>query len=557
MRELPSGTVTLLFTDIEGSTRLLHELGDEYAAVLVEHRRLLRDVFTRHGGVEVDTQGDAFFFAFPRAGDAVAAAGQAQCELAAGPVRVRMGIHTGAPIVTEEGYVGTDVHRAARIMSAGHGGQVVLSDATQRLLDHTSELRDLGEHRLKDLSAPQRLYQLGDAAFPSLKTLYRANLPIQPTPLVGRVRELEEAGALLRSQRLVTLTGPGGSGKTRLALQLAAEALEYFPDGVYWVPLQALRDPALVHGAIAASVGAEGDLFEHVGDKSLLVLLDNFEQIVEAAPTVSSLLAATPNAQVLVTSREPLRLDSEQRYAVEPLPEARRGGALRRACARRRSGLHADADRRRDLPAGSTVSRSRSSSPPPALPFSIRRSCSAGWISGCRYSPRSHATLPLDSERYGRPSSGATTSSSRLSRSSSAGSPFSAEASRSKPRRTVCEARLDALESLVVKSLVRRWGTGRLGMLDTIREYAVDLLEASPDAVELRRQHAEHFLSVAVAANLDAAELRPGGQQVVARVRGAGQLPRRARLGHQQRRDRARPRDRDRTRAALGHPRSD
>jgi class 3 adenylate cyclase len=321
VRQLPSGTVTFLFTDIEGSTRLLHELGERYADVLAEHRRVLREAFSRHGGVEVDTQGDAFFVAFARAGDAVAAAGEAQDALATGPVRVRIGVHTGEPVVTEEGYVGTDVHRGARIMGAGHGGQVLLSETTRQLLDTTEELRELGDHRLKDLTAPQRLYQLGDGDFPPLRTLYRTNLPIQPTPLVGRERELEEAGALVRSHRLLTLTGPGGSGKTRLALQLAAEAVEQFPDGAFWVPLQAIRDPALVERAIGTSVGADDGLIEYVANKRLLMLLDNFEQVIEAAPTISSLLAGTPNANVLVTSREPLHVESEQRYPVEPLPE--------------------------------------------------------------------------------------------------------------------------------------------------------------------------------------------------------------------------------------------
>jgi class 3 adenylate cyclase len=219
VRELPSGTVTLLFTDIEGSTVLLQELGEQYAKVLAEHRRILRDAFSKHGGVEVDTQGDAFFVAFTRASDAVAAAGGAQAALADGPVRVRMGIHTGTPVVTDEGYVGVDVHRTARIMSAAHGGQVLVSEQTRQLLDSTVGLRDLGEHRLKDLSALERLHQLGDGEFPALKTLYQTNLPIQPTPLVGRHQELDEAGVLIQLHRLVTLTGPGGSGKTRLALQ--------------------------------------------------------------------------------------------------------------------------------------------------------------------------------------------------------------------------------------------------------------------------------------------------------------------------------------------------
>ena len=211
-------------------------------------------------------------------------------------MRVRVGIHTGEPLVTDEGYVGADVHRAARVMGAGHGGQVLLSETTRQLLDG-EELRDLGEHRLKDLTAPQRLYQLGDGEFPPLKSLFRTNLPIQPSGLVGRERELEEAGELVRRHRLVTLTGPGGSGKTRLALQLAAEAVEQFPDGVFWVPLQALRDPALVERAIGAAIGADSGVNEYVANKRLLVLVDNFEQVIEAATTISSLLTATPNAE--------------------------------------------------------------------------------------------------------------------------------------------------------------------------------------------------------------------------------------------------------------------
>lgn len=505
--------MTLLFTDIEGSTRLLHDLGSGYVDVLAEHRRLLRDVFVRHGGVEVDTQGDAFFFAFPRAGEAVVAAREAQVQLADGPVRVRIGIHTGEPILTEEGYVGADVHRAARIMGAGHGGQVVLSDATQRLLDASVGLRDLGEHRLKDLSAPQRLYQVGEAGFPPLKTLYQTNLPVQATPLVGRERELEEAGSLLGSHRMLTLTGPGGSGKTRLALQLAAESLDDFPDGVYWVPLQALRDPALVEGAIAASITADGDLFEHVGAKRLLMLLDNFEQIVEAAPTVSSLLAATPEAKVLVTSREPLQLDFERRYPVEPLPEhdaeqlfVDRARAVAPGfvpklsvveICRRLDGLPLaielasarvallDPDellRRLDQRLPLLASQSRDA---PARQRTLRATIE--W---------SHDLLePADQDLF-----------RRLAVFRGSFSVAAAEA--------VCDASLDALESLVVKSLVRRWGSGRLGMLDTIREYAVELLDSASDSEATRLRHAEFFLEVARDANLNPGLLRPGGQRL-------------------------------------------
>ena len=321
MRKLPTGTVTFLFTDIEGSTRLLDELGEGYAEVLAEHHRVVRKAIEEHGGVEVDTQGDAFFVSFARASDAVAAASSAQEALADTGLRVRMGIHTGEPLLADTGYIGMDVHRAARVMSAGHGGQVVLSQTTRDLLDEAFELQDLGEHRLKDLSAPQRLFQLGSGEFPALKTLHQTNLPVQPTPLVGRDSELAEAGALLRGNRLVTLVGPGGSGKTRLALQLAAEAIEDFEGGVFWVPLQAVADPRLVESTIAQNVGARDGVAEFLRGRKALLLLDNLEQVLEAAPDLAELLRETSGVKLLATSREPLNLAGEQRFPVDPLPD--------------------------------------------------------------------------------------------------------------------------------------------------------------------------------------------------------------------------------------------
>jgi predicted ATPase/class 3 adenylate cyclase len=512
VRRLPSGTVTFLFTDIEGSTLLLRELGGRYADVLAEHNRVLREVFSRHGGLEVGTQGDSFFVAFADAGSAVAAAGDVQAALAGGPVRVRIGIHTGEAVVTDEGYVGIDVHRAARIMSAGHGGQVLLSESTRQLLGGNGELHDLGEHRLKDLGAPHRLFQLGDRDFPPLRTLYRTNLPIQSTPLVGRQRELAEAGELVRSSRLVTLTGPGGSGKTRLALQLAADAGEQFPDGVFWVPLQAVRDAAFVERAIRTSVGADDGLLEYVANKRLLVLLDNFEQVVDAAPTVSSLVAGTPHAKVLVTSREPLHVESERRYPVEPLREAdaellfvERASAVAPTfqptptvgeICRRLDGLPlaielaaarltlldpqellARLDRRLPLLAGPSRDA-------PARQRTLRSAIE--W---------SHELLESNEQQLFR----------RLAVFAGSFSLGAAE--------TVCDAELDILESLVEKSLVRRWGSGRLGMLDTIREYALERLDESPDAESVRRRHAEHFLTVAESANLSSDRLPSEGQR--------------------------------------------
>jgi predicted ATPase/class 3 adenylate cyclase len=513
VRELPAGTVTFLFTDIEGSTRLLHELGAEaYSEALGEHRRVVREAFDRHGGVEVDTQGDAFFVAFSRAQDAVTAAAEAQKALAQGPVRVRMGLHTGEPKLTDDGYIGVDVHAGARIASAGHGGQVLVSESTRQLLPD-ADLRDLGEQRLKDLSAPQRLYQLGNGEFPPLKTLYRTNLPVQQTPLVGRRRELGELCELVGSHRLLTLTGPGGSGKTRLALQVAADTTEEFPDGVFWVPLQALRDPALVQRTIETWVGADGGLIEHVGDKRLLVLLDNFEQVVEAAPTVAELLAGTPNSRVLVTSREPLHIESEQRYPLEPLGDedaellfAQRAQAVSPGF--RSSAAVGEICRRLDgLPLAIELAAARVVLLEPEALLARLDQRLPLLTSRARDAPARQQTLRATIEwsyELLRPEE------QELFRWFAAfrGS-FSLEAAEA-----VFGVDVDAVESLVVKNLLRRWGSGRLGMLDTIREYALERLEASPEVDDVRRKHSEYFLGVAKGANLNAGKLDPGGQHI-------------------------------------------
>jgi predicted ATPase/class 3 adenylate cyclase len=344
-RRLPTGTVTFLFTDIEGSTRLLQQLGDRYAAVLGEHQQMLRTAFTAHGGVEVDTQGDSFFVAFPTAPAAVAAAAAAQHALAdhawpdGAAVRVRMGLHTGTPLVAGDHYVGLDVHRAARIAAAGHGGQVLLSASTRVLTEHDlpdgATLRDVGLHRLKDLQRPEALSQLVlpglPADFPPLKTLDRHahNLPIQPTALLGREDEVAQVCALLRRDavRLVTLTGPAGVGKTRLGLQVAAELADEFADGVWFVRLSPLTDPALVLPTIAQTLGlleAGGApivtlVHEYVRTRRLLFLLDNFEHVVGAAPHVAELLATSPGVKVMVTSRVVLRLRGEKELPVPSL----------------------------------------------------------------------------------------------------------------------------------------------------------------------------------------------------------------------------------------------
>jgi predicted ATPase/class 3 adenylate cyclase/DNA-binding CsgD family transcriptional regulator len=343
--EFPKGTVTLLFTDIEGSTRLLQQLGERYASMLAESQQLLRVAFRTFGGHEVDTKGDAFFVAFARATDAIAAAANAQRVLFAHTwpenldVRVRMGLHTGEPQLAAEGYAGLDVHLAARIMSAAHGGQVLLSRTTFDLVEHDLpdgvSLHDLGEHRLKDLQRPSRLYQLVIAGlpndFPALKTLESRphNLPIQLTPFIGRAQEVAAMQRLLQREDLhvLTLTGPGGSGKTRMALQLAAELSEVFPDGVYFVNLAPISEPAFVLSTIAQTLqikesGAHSVLDQlkaSLGDKHVLLVLDNFEQVVSAAMEVAELLAACPKLKVIVTTREVLHVRGEQEYPVPPL----------------------------------------------------------------------------------------------------------------------------------------------------------------------------------------------------------------------------------------------
>ena len=323
-QELPTGTVTLLFSDVEGSTTLLHELGAEaYADALAEHRRIVRAACTAEGGVEVDNQGDAFFFAFRSAPAALAAAQAVTGALAAGRVQVRIGVHTGTPLVTEEGYVGDDVHLAARVGASGHGGQVVLSRTTRERVDGLP-LTDLGEHRLKDIPEAVSIFQLGSERFPPLKTISNTNLPRPASSFVGRERELRELLATIRGARLVTLTGPGGSGKTRLALEAATTLVPSYKAGVFWIGLAQLRDPALVSETIAQTLGSKNGLAEHIGERELLLLVDNLEQVIEAAPQLSALLSACANLTMLVTSRELLRVQGEVEYAVPPLasPEA-------------------------------------------------------------------------------------------------------------------------------------------------------------------------------------------------------------------------------------------
>jgi predicted ATPase/class 3 adenylate cyclase len=354
----PTGTLTFLFTDIEGSTRLWEHDAPAMQAALARHDELLKLAIEERGGYVFKTVGDAFCAVFPTASDALEAALEIQRRLLSSeweqsePLRVRMALHTGAAEERDGDYFGPPVNRVARLLSAAHGGQVLLSLPTQELVRDQllvgTTLRDLGEHRLKDLFRPERVFQLSapelPSEFPPLRTLeaYRNNLPLQPTPLIGRENEVSEVCDLLGGEatRLLTLTGPGGIGKTRVALQAAADLLEDFTDGAFFVPLATLTEAELFFSAVAETLGVketaeqplDETLKDYLSERRLLLLLDNFEQVLEAAPSVTELLAGAPGLKVLATSRTPLGLYGEHEFPVPPLsmPDLKRPPLLER-----------------------------------------------------------------------------------------------------------------------------------------------------------------------------------------------------------------------------------
>jgi predicted ATPase/class 3 adenylate cyclase len=496
-RDLPSGTVTFVFTDVEASTKLLRALGaDAYAEVLGEHRRILRGAFKAEGGCEVDTQGDALFFAFPTAPGALRAAAEARRRLSTGPIRVRMGIHTGTPFLAEEGYVGLDVHRASRIAACGHGGQILISVSTASLVG-TDGLRDLGEHRLKDLSAPERIYQLGNDDFSPLRSLHRTNLPIPSTPFFGRDKELSEIlGLMSRADvRLLTLTGPGGTGKTRLGMQAAADLSSRYAHGVWWVPLATLRDPQLVLATASRALGARDGVAEHIADRSMLLVFDNFEQVVDAAVEVAGLLAACPHLDLLVTSREALRVSGEQEYPVPALLPAEGVGLF--------------------------VARARAVNPEFAADYAVSEICRrldelplAIELAAARVKALSTAQILARLEHRLPLLTGGARDLPERQRTLRAAIDWSHELLAPHEQRLfarlavfrggctletgekVADADLDTLQLLVEKSLLRH-RDDRFWMLETIREYAGERLETSGKADEWRRRHAEHFLALA------------------------------------------------------------
>jgi predicted ATPase/class 3 adenylate cyclase len=496
----PIGTVTMLFTDIEGSTKLLGRLGRErYAEALELHRRLLRDAFIRYEGYEVDSEGDAFFVSFSRAEDAVAAAAAAQHALACtewtddGVLRVRMGIHTGEPLVAPPKYVGLDVHKAARIMAAAHGGQTLLSGETEKLVSGNCATRSLGEHRLKDFDEAVALFQLGEDDFPPLKTISNTNLPRPVSRFVGRSREVAELVSLLRSSaRLVTLTGPGGAGKTRLAIESAGEVIGDYPAGVFWVGLAALREPALVLETMAQTLGAKEELTAHIGDRRMLLLLDNLEQVIAAAPDLARVLEACPNLELLCTSREILGLSGEQQYPVLQLAEAEAAELFSVRGQVEVDPTVAEICRRLDhMPLAIELAAARVKVLPPKVLLERLGHRLPLLTGGARDAPDRHQTLRatiawsydlLNEEEQ------------RLFRRLSVFAGCDLEAAEES-----AEGDLDTLQSLVQKSLVRQTD-GRFWMLETIREYASERLDDSGEAEEVRERHAGHFRALALEA---------------------------------------------------------
>jgi predicted ATPase/class 3 adenylate cyclase len=547
----PTGTVTFLFTDIEGSTKLWESHPKAMETALARHDEILKGATEQHGGYVFKTVGDAFCCAFWTAADALDAALEVQRKLLGeewqetSPLRVRMALHTGAAEERDGDYFGPPVNRVARLLSAGHGGQVLLSLPTQELLRDQlpadTSLRDLGEHRLKDLFRPERVYQLLGpelpTEFPPLRTLetYRNNLPLQPTPLIGREKEVAEVcERLLRPEvRLLTLTGAGGTGKTRLGLQAAAELTEEFEVGVFFVSLAAIRDPRLVVGAVAGTLGVKEEggqpllesLEYYLHEKRMLLLVDNFEQVLEAAPMVSEMLSGAPNLKVLVTSRIPLRLYGEHEYSVPPLalPDPERPPSVERL-------THYEAVRlfvERAQAAKADFSVTNENAPAVAeicyrldgLPLAIELAAARIKLltvqamlarlgnrlklltGGARDLPERQRTLRSTIEwSYGLLEEGEKELFARLSVFAGGRTLEAIEA--------ICDAEselhvdvLDRLASLVDKSLLKQeegvGGQPRFVMLETIHEFARQKLRESGEAEEVRRLHAHYFLALA------------------------------------------------------------
>jgi predicted ATPase/class 3 adenylate cyclase len=543
--ELPTGTVTFLFTDIEGSTKLLQDLGDAYGTVQNDHMRLMRQAIAAGGGTELHTEGDSFFAVFPSAGGALLAAVTAQRALHAHrwshrqPIRVRMGMHTGEGRLGGDDYLGIDVNRAARIAAAGHGGQVLVSGPTRSLVEHDLpggvSLRHLGEHRLKDLAHPEHLFDLvidGLASeFPPLRTLeVPTNLPAQLTPFIGRERELELVTELLNRNRLVTLTGPGGTGKTRLALEAARHLLEGHPDGVFFVDLSPIRDPRLVPDTIASALhfreGSSGRpvleiLTDHLRDQNALLVLDNFEQVLAGADAVAVVLRTAPRVRGLATSRAPLGLSGEQEFPVPPLNVPEPGGdpaVLRRseavslfeqralavdpsfALSTETLPIVAEICARLDgLPLAIELAASRIRLfPPRSLLEQLDRRL-ATLVGGPRDAPVRQRTLEAAiAWSHDLLEKRARALFRRLSVFAGGWAPH--EASHVVDPEAELGDTVELVDQLLQHSLVQRGPDedgGRLRMLETIREFGLARLDESGEAEHVRGRHMQRFLDLA------------------------------------------------------------
>jgi predicted ATPase/class 3 adenylate cyclase len=545
--ELPTGTLTFVFTDIEGSTRLVKDLGDRYSAVLHEHHRLLREAFARNDGIEVSTEGDAFFVVFPSASAAVNAAVTAQRALADAnwqegiEIRVRMGLHTGEGQLVGDNYGGIDVHRAARISRAGHGGQVVLSDAARALVEASLPLgvriKDLGEHALKDLDRPEHLYQLCieglRSEFPPLRSLEARpnNLPVHLTAFVARDKEVSDIKALLSHNRLVTLTGPGGTGKTRLGLEVGSQLLPGFRDGVFAVFLAPVIDPGLVASTVAEalSVREQGtipisdSLKEFLEDKRTLLILDNFEHLVGATSFVAAILGAAPEVKALVTSRAALRISGEQEYPVPPMtsPDPKmlpnlellsryeavelflqRARAVKPDFALSEASARSVAEicwRLDGLPLAIELAAARIRLlQPDDILKRLRRGLSL-LAGGARDVPARQRTLRAAiAWSYDLLEDPVRALFRRLG-VFVGGWTFEATEEVCNPAQELGIDTLDALESLVDNSLVRRVetdeGATRFRMLQTIREFSLEELTNEGEHIEISRRHAAFFRS--------------------------------------------------------------
>jgi predicted ATPase/class 3 adenylate cyclase/Tfp pilus assembly protein PilF len=566
----PTGTLTFLFTDIEGSTKLWENDPEAMQASLARHDEILAGAIEERGGYVFKTVGDAFCATFATAPDALGAALEAQRGLVSseweqtGPLTVRMALHTGVVEERNGDYFGPPVNRVARLLSAAHGGQVLISAATHEMvrdrLPAGAILRDLGERRLKDLFRPERVFQLAasglPSAFPPLRTLdaYRNNLPLQPTPLIGREKEVAQVRDLLRGEetRLLTLTGPGGTGKTRVALQAAADLLEEFPDGAFFVSLAALGDPDRFISAVAETLGVKetGEqplketLKDYLGERRMLLVLDNFEQVLEAAPAVTELLSAAPYLKVLATSRTPLGLYGEHEFPVPPLttPDLRHPPPLEHLTQYEAVGLFVERARavkpdfsvtnesapavaeicvRLDgLPLAIELAAARIKMLPPNVMLRRLGSRLKLLTGGARDLPERQRTLRGAIEwSHALLDEGERVLFSRLAVFSGGRTLEAIDA--------ICDAEGDlpvgsfeGVSSLLDKSLLRQeegpQEEPRFVMLETIHEYAREKLEGSGEAEQIKRVHAEYFLAVA--------------EEAEPRLRGAAQLEWRERL---------------------------